>query len=284
MAEPAPGLAILAGRGTLPQRIAEDRAARGLPYLVVSFGPGAEWMRTHPHQCHRFERPGGLFAALRRAGFGAVVFAGGMDRPRLNPLAFDLKGLTVAPRVLALMARGDDGLLSGLARIFEAEGFRLLAAQDCLPGLTEGPGVPTRARPSAADRADAARAGAILAALGPLDVAQAAVVARGVCLGVEAVEGTDALLARIAALPEGKRAHCPPPSGVLVKRPKPGQDRRADWPAIGPETVAGAAAAGLSGIAVEAGGALILERAETLAAADRAGLFLWSARAEDLGP
>ena len=281
MAEP--GLAILAGAGTLPRRIAEDRRARGLPYLVVSFGRPAGWMQAHPHQIHRFEKPGRLFAALRGAGCAEVVFAGAMDRPRLSPLAFDPTGLRIAPRVLALMARGDDGLLSGLGRILERQGFRLRAVQDCLPGLTEGEGVLTRAHPGDADRADAARAGAILAALGPLDVAQAAVVARGVCLGIEAVEGTDALLARIAALPEAKRAHAPPPSGVLVKRPKPGQDRRADWPAIGPGTVSGAAEAGLAGIAVEADGALLIDRGETIAAADRAGLFLWSAPAGALG-
>ena len=278
------GLAILAGTGTLPERIAAHRRAAGLPYLVVAFGAAPDWMRSHPHECHRFEKPGRLFAALRRAGCTDAVFAGAMDRPRLDPFAFDLAGLLLAPRVLALMARGDDGLLSGLARVLAGRGIRLRAVQDCLPGLTEGPGLLSARAPGRADRADAARAGTILAALGPLDVAQAAVVARGVCLGIEAVEGTDALLARIAALPEAKRAHAPPPSGVLVKRPKPGQDRRADWPTIGPTTVAGAAEAGLSGIAVEAGGALIIDRAATIAAADRAGLFLWSARADELCP
>jgi len=281
MAEP--GLAILAGAGALPERIAEDRRARGLPYLLICFGPPAPWMQGHPHQRHAFEKPGRLFAAMRRAGCAEVVFAGAIDRPRLSPLAFDLTGLRLAPLVLRLLMRGDDGLLRGLAAILEREGFRLSAPQDCLAGLTEPEGIATRARPSAADRGDAARAGAILAALGPLDVGQAVVVARGVCLGIEAVEGTDALLARIAALPEAKRAHAPPPAGVLVKRPKPGQDRRADLPAIGPETVAGAVAAGLAGIVVEADGALVLDRGQTLAAADRAGLFLWSAAARDLG-
>ena len=282
MAEP--GLAILAGAGTLPERIAEHRRDAGLPYLVVTFAEPAAWLRAHPHQRHRLEKPGRLLAALRRAGCTDVVFAGAMDRPRLAPGALDVTGLLLLPRVMSLLARGDDALLSGLGRILEARGLRLRAVQDCLPGLTEGAGVLTPCTPSRADRADIARAGAILAALGPLDVAQAVVVARGVCLGIEAVEGTDALLARIAALPGTKRAHAPAPSGVLVKRPKPGQDRRADWPAIGPETVRGAAAAGLTGIAVEAEGALILERAETLAAAERAGLFIWSAPVAALAP
>lgn len=281
----APGLAIIAGRGDLPRLIAEDREARGLPYLVVSFANGEQpWMADHPHQRHNFEKVGRLFRSLRAAGIGEVVFAGAMDRPALRFWAADLKAVTVAARVLALLRRGDDGLLSGLGRIFEAENFRLVSAQECLGDLTVAPGVLGRHRPGEEARGDARRAAAILAALGPLDVAQAAVVARGVCLGIEAIEGTDALLDRIAALPAGKRAHCPPPSGVLVKMPKPDQDRRVDMPTIGPATVAAAARAGLAGIALEAGGANILDRAETLRAADEAGLFLWSAPVADLVP
>jgi len=277
----APGLAILAGRGDLPRLIAEDRAARGLPYLVVSFQAREPWMDRHPHQRHCFERVGRLFGALREAGIGSVVFAGAMDRPSLRPWRLDAKAIAVAGRVLALLRRGDDALLSGLGAIFEAEGFRLLSAHDCLDGLTVEAGTLGRRGPGEADCADAARAAAILTALGPHDVSQAAVVARGVCLGIEAIEGTDALLDRIAALPGDKRAHCPPPSGVLVKMPKPDQDRRVDLPTIGPRTVRAAARAGLAGIVIEAGGANVLDRAATVAAADELGLFLWAAgRAE----
>lgn len=275
----AGALAIVAGRGDLPRLIAEDCRARGEPYLVVSFpDTPLGWTAGHPHERHHFEKVGRLFAALRRAGVGRVVFAGGMDRPRLRVWRADARALTVAVRVLRLLGRGDDALLSGLAAIFEAEGFRLVGPADCLAGLglTVPAGVLGRHRPGERDRADLARARAILDALGPVDVGQAAVVARGVCLGIEAIEGTDALLARVAALPTAKRAHAPPPSGLLLKMPKPGQDRRVDLPAIGPQTVAGAAAAGLAGLAIEAHGVQVLDRAATVAAADRAGLFLWS--------
>jgi hypothetical protein len=150
----------------------------------------------------------------------------------------------------------------------------VVGAAECLGGLTVGEGVLGRPRPGTEDRADAARGAAILTALGPLDVGQAVVVAGGVCLGIEAIEGTDALLARVGALPEERRG---PSGGVLVKMAKPGQDRRFDLPSIGPRTVEGAARAGLNGIAVEADGANILDRDETVRAADAAGLFLWSA-------
>jgi len=277
----APKLAIIAGRDDLPRLIAEDRRARRLPYLVVSFADKADWMADHPHLPHEFERAGGLFRALRREGVREVVFAGAMDRPKLRPWRFDWGALTVGARVIALLRQGDDALLSGLGQIFEAEGFRLVGADQCLPRLGAGAGVLGRVRPDRAAEADARRGAAILRALGALDVSQAVCVARGVCLGIEAIEGTDALLARVAELPEGKRGARP--SGVLVKLPKPWQDRRVDLPTIGTGTVAAAAAAGLTGVVVEAGGVNIIDREATVASADAAGIALWVASASELG-
>jgi DUF1009 family protein len=273
-------LAIIAGRDVLPRMIAERRAAAGLPYLVISFGGEvAPWIKDHPHEAHQFEKVGRLFAAMRSAGCSHVVFAGAMDRPRLKPWRADGKAVVLMGKVMTLLARGDDGLLSGLAGVFEEEGFAVVGAADCLDGLTAGEGVLGRHQPAPQDRADAARGAAILAALGSLDVGQAVVVADGVCLGVEAIEGTDALLARVAALPEARRTML---GGVLVKMAKPGQDRRIDLPSIGPRTVAGAAKAGLRGIVIEADGANILDRDATIRAADEAGMFLWSAAAAGL--
>ena len=280
-AGPADMLAILAGRDALPRMIAEGRRAAGLPYVVISFAGTAErWMAEHPHQMHQFEKAGRLFAALHSAGCRHVVFAGAMDRPRLRPWRADTKTAKLVGKVMALMAGGDDGLLSGLASIFEAEGITVIGVQDCLDGLVCQEAVLGRHQPQPADRSDAARGAAILAALGPLDVGQAVVVASGVCLGVEAIEGTDALLERVATLP-GALRHMP--GGVLVKMTKPGQDRRFDLPSIGPRTIGGAARAGLRGLVIEADGVNILERDETIGAACAAGLFLWSATAATLG-
>jgi DUF1009 family protein len=280
-------LAIIAGRDALPRLIAEYRRSVGLPYLVISFAGAAEpWTHEHPHQAHQFEKAGALFAALRRAGCTHVVFAGAMSRPRLKPWRADGKAVVLIGKVMALLAKGDNELLSGLAQIFEDEGFAVVGAGDCLEGLTAGSEILGQRQPEAIDCLDAAQGVAILSALGPLDVGQAVVVARGVCLGIEAIEGTDALLARVAALPGVRRvdgsAAVGIPSGVLVKMPKPGQDRRVDLPSIGPRTIDGVARARLRGIVIEAGGANILERAETVRLADQAGLFLWSASAADL--
>lgn len=274
------GLAIVAGRGALPRMIAEDCARRGRRYRVVRFpGVTLDWAEGHPILPALFEKPGRLFSDLRAAGCGSVTFAGGMARPELKPLRFDLTMLRLAPRLLSGLRGGDDRLLRLLAEIFEEQGLTLVPAQAILTGLLAAPGVPSRARPSEADRADAARAAEIVAALGAVDVGQGAVVAQGVCLGLESIQGTDAMLAFVALDGARFRPDREGARGVLYKAPKPGQDWRMDLPAIGPDTIRAAAAAGLAGVVVEAGGVLILGHDETVAAADAAGLFLWAREA-----
>ena len=195
----ADGLAIFAGRGALPRLVAEDCARRGRPYRVVVFeGVALDWLAGHPVVAAAFERPGRLFAALRAAGCGAVTFAGGIVRPKLRPLRFDLTMWRLAPGLLRAVRGGDDATLRAVAGIFEAAGFRVEAPQELLPELPAAAGVLSRALPSDRDRADAARAAGIVAALGAADVGQAAVVAQGVCLGLESIQGTDALLDFVA--------------------------------------------------------------------------------------
>ena len=281
---PAGLVAIIAGRGALPREIAEARATAGLPYLLIIFPDCFEdWMGAHPHERHEFERAGALFRALRATGAQYIVFAGAMNRPKLRPWRVDLKALGVFAKALRLLGKGDDAMLRGFAGIFEDEGLQMLSPVDILggellvrPGLTAGPSL------NSTDKADAARAAAIVAALGPLDVGQGAVVAGGVCLAVEAIEGTDLMLARVADLPNERRASTPPPSGVLFKGPKPGQDQRMDLPAIGPRTVTGAHAAGLNGIVAAAGQTVLMEGAATRAELTRTGLFLYGATPEEL--
>jgi DUF1009 family protein len=266
-------LGVVAGAGDLPRLIAEKCRAAGEPYLVCAFA-GAEpgWIADHPHVVAPFEKPGRVFSALRRAGADRVVFAGGLARPRLRPMAFDLTAARLAARILPLLRRGDDALLRGLAGLVEAEGFRLVGAHDILGPLLMPAGDLTRRRPTAAEIADVDRAAAIVAALGPFDMTQGAVVERGLCLGVETLQGTDALLDYVGRTPGRLRSGGG--GGSLFKGPKPGQDRRADLPTIGPETVRRAAAAGLAGVAAEAGGALVMGLDATRAEADRLGLFL----------
>jgi DUF1009 family protein len=276
----ADGLAIVAGRGDLPRLIAEDCARRGRPYRVVVFeGVPLDWLAGHPVLRATFEKPGRLFADLRAAGCRLVTFAGGMARPALRPLRFDLRMLRLAPRLLRGLRAGDDSTLRMIAGVFEAEGFAVRAPHEILPDLLAPAGVLGRVAPGARDREDARRAAEIVAALGAADVGQAAVVAQGICLGLESIQGTDALLDFVARTGAGFRPDPKGPRGVLFKAPKPGQDLRLDLPAIGPGTLERAAAAGLAGVAVQAGGVMILDYAATVAAADAAGLFLWGREA-----
>lgn len=277
-------LAIIAGQDSLPRRIAEARAAAGLPYVVIAFqGYWAPWMEAHPHQHHEFERAGRLFRALGASGVTHVVFAGAMVRPHLRWWRLDLRGALLLARVVRLMRRGDDAMLRGFAGLIEREGFRIIGADEILGGETLMPeGALGQVQPSARDRRDAALAARIVAATGALDIGQGAVVANGICLAVEAIEGTDIMLANVAALPPERRAIAPPPSGVLFKAPKPGQDRRLDLPAIGPKTVAGVVQAGLRGVVVAAGGVVLLDEARTRVEADRAGIFIYGATEAEL--
>lgn len=262
-------LGIIAGGGDLPARLIDAARAAGREVHVLAIQKQADLTLGDdiPHDWVRLGAGGKVLELLRRAGVREVVFAGRIKRPSLGALMPDAR----AARFLARLpgkALGDDGLLRAVVNEFEAEGFRVVGADEVLRALVMTEGRLGRHAPDAAAWADIRHGIKIARAIGALDIGQAVVVQQGVVLGVEAAEGTDALIARCAGLRrEG-------PAGVLVKAMKPGQERRVDLPAVGPETVARAAAAGLRGIAAEAGQALIVDRAAVIAEADRLGLFL----------
>ncbi len=278
------GVGVVAGSGALPRLVAEALAAQRTPYVVLAFeGAAPPWLKGHPHHVSPFEKPGALFRALSAIGADSVVFAGAMTRPKLRPWRFDRTAARLAASILPLLRKGDDALLRGLAGVFEARGFQMLAPHALLSGLLAPKGDIAARSPSASDRADIARAARLVRLIGAEDVGQAAVVERGLCLGLEALPGTDALLDAVAARPPALRIVDDGVSGVLFKGPKPHQDWRVDLPAIGPETLRRAAAAGLAGVAVRAGGVLVLGLDEARTEADRLGLFLhgWEGGEDD---
>jgi DUF1009 family protein len=267
---------IIAGKGVLPLHLSRRLAADGRKVILAEM-EGFEADNPDGLPCIRFrpEKMGALFRALRDQGVHEVAFAGAVRRPRLDPAKFDFKTLTLAPRLIKAIAAGDDGTLRAVLSIFEAEGFSVRAAHDLVPDLLPQAGQLARARPDDRSIKDASRAARIVAALAAADVGQGAVVAQGVALAVEAAPGTDAMLDWVAGPAGALRPDPSGPGGVLYKAAKPGQDRRVDLPVIGPGTVVAAARAGLAGIAIEAGGVMVLERANVVAAADAAGLFVW---------
>lgn len=262
-------LAIAAGAGPLPRRLIAACRNRAVPVLVLAFEgqTDAETAQGVPHLWSRLGAAGSLVDRLARDGVRRIVLAGSFRRPGLMELRPDWATARLLPR-LGLGSLGDDAVMRRIEAILAEKGIRVIGVQDVLGDDLAVPGRLTRAEPDDLARADLARARRVARAIGRLDVGQAAVVQQGVVLAVEAAEGTDAMLARCAGLRrEG-------PGGVLVKAKKPQQDDRLDLPTIGTTTVEAAAAAGLRGIAVEAGGALIVDREAVAAAADRQGLFV----------
>lgn len=263
-------LGIIAGGGDLPRQVAAASRRGGRPYFVIGLeGQGADaWLTPDlPHAIHRMGAAGAILDRLRAEGVTEIVMAGGVHRPSLSDLRPDWRAAQFIAR-LGLKALGDDGLLRAVAGLLEEEGFRVVAVQSLLADLLTPAGVLTRLAPDAQGLADIAHGVAVARALGAVDVGQAVVVQAGLVLGVEAIEGTDALIARCAGL---KREG---PGPVLVKCAKPGQDRRLDLPTIGPDTVAACAAAGFAGIAAQAGGTLFPGRDAAVRAADAAGLWV----------
>ncbi len=221
-----------------------------------------------PHAMVRLGAVGRIRALLDEAACRDIVMVGHVRRPSLLTLRPDAEGAKLLARIGRAAFLGDDGLLSAVVRVLGEDGFRVLGAHEVLTEAVAPPGLLTQAAPDAMAAADVARGVAVARLLGEADVGQACVVQQGLVLAVEAIEGTDAMLRRAAGLVR------PGPGGVVVKLLKPGQERRADMPAIGPATVALAAEAGLRGIAYAARGTLIAERARTIAAADAARMFL----------
>ncbi|HEX7007391.1 MAG TPA: UDP-2,3-diacylglucosamine diphosphatase LpxI [Alphaproteobacteria bacterium] len=265
----APRLGIVAGGGALPGLIAAACQASGRPFFVLALEGHADAARLAdlPHAWIRLGAAGRGIELLKEAGVEEIVMAGSVRRPSLATLRPDARTALFLAKI-GRAAFGDDGLLGAIVRMLEEEGFRVVGADDILGDLVAVEGVYGAVAPDAEAMADIERGVVVARAIGSLDIGQAAVVQQGVVLGVEAIEGTDALIARCAALRREGRG------GVLVKVKKPGQETRVDLPVIGATTVANAAAAGLCGIAVEAGAALVIDRAAVVEAADRAGLFV----------
>ncbi len=244
-----------------------EAAAR--PYFVIAIEGQADSaaIAAAPHARLRLGAADEAAKLLRHEQVGEVVFAGQVRRPSLREIRPDWRATKIMLRA-AIRALGDDGLLRAIIREFERGGLRVVSVQSILGDLMIGPGPLGKHRPDRQASLDIRRGVEVARGLGRLDVGQAVVVQQGIVLGVEAIEGTDELIARCRAL------HREGPGGVLVKIKKPGQDRRVDLPTIGIKTVNNVQAGNLRGIAAEAGGALILDRVAVAAAADAAGLFV----------
>jgi len=268
-------LGLIAGGGSLPVEIAEHCQRSGRPLFVIRLkGFAGAGLEPFAGAEVGLAELGKCFKALKRAGCKAVCLAGQVNRPDFATLMPDLRGLAALPAAIAAARKGDDALLRMLVAEFEKEGFAVEGAHEVMDDLGLAAGPLGRHAPGPEHQADIGHALQVARAIGRLDAGQAAVVCRGLVLALEAAEGTDALLARVADLPEALRGRPGAPLGVLAKAPKPTQETRVDLPTIGPATVEAVARAGLAGIVGEANHLLVLDREAVIALADELGLFI----------
>jgi DUF1009 family protein len=266
---------IICGGGSLPVTVADALTGQGRGVVMFALRGWAdpEPLARYRHHWIHIGQLGRFFRLARSEGCRDLVMIGALVRPPIRHLRLDFETVRVMSRIARAYRGGDDHLLSGVGRIIEDYGFRFVGAHEVAPQILAPVGRLGHYAPSPRDEADIARALELLKAIGPFDVGQAAIVASDHVLAVEAAEGTDHMLAHVAEMRRGGRIRSPKGAGVLVKAPKPSQDRRFDLPAIGPTTIRGVAEAGLAGIAVVTGGVIIAEPARVVSDADAAGIF-----------
>ena len=272
----SPPVGLIAAGGAMPFAVADSLRARGIASVLFALrgvcdADKVERFRHHWISIGELGRAKELF---RAEGCRDLVFIGSLVRPALSEIRLDWGTLRALRQVWAAFRGGDNHLLSGIGRILEQDGFRMVGIKDVAPDLLMPEGCLTRAVPDAQARADIEKGREVLRALSPFDIGQAAVVIDGHVVAIEDIEGTDALLSRVARLREQGRVRVAAQRGVLVKAPKSGQDLRYDLPTAGPRTIEGVAGAKLAGIAVVAGNTLVVDPQTMIEAADSAGLFV----------
>lgn len=262
-------IALLAGKGDLPRLLIEIFQSQKRPFVVLAFkGQTDEGLvKNIPHIWLHFGEAGKALHYLKEHKIQEIVMAGAISRPTLSEIRPDWEGVKWLAKI-GTKALGDDGLLKLVIRILEEKGYRIVGPDDILETLLIPEGLLTEQPPDEQAWRDIGRGVEVLSALSSADVGQAVVVQEGLILGVEAIEGTDALIDRAGSLQR------PGLGGILVKIAKRQQDKRADLPTIGPETIRKAAKAGLRGISVEAHRTLLLNQEEVLKLTEESGLFL----------
>jgi DUF1009 family protein len=268
-------VAIICGGGAFPKAVAESVLRQGRKvYLFLLRGFADPALERYPHEWVKLGALASYVSARKQHGLRDIVFIGNLIRPKLSEIGFDWRSLFLLPRIAGIYLGGDNKLLTGVAKIFEENGFRLRGAHEVAPDILIPEGILTKKKPGAGEMEDIRLGLDLVGAIGRFDVGQAVVVAGRRAVAVEAAEGTSLMLARVAEMRKAGRLRIAKGEGVLVKAPKPGQDLRIDLPAIGTNTIEEVRAAELSGIAVIAGESIVADGEAFVAAADAAGLFV----------
>ncbi|AGI67993.1 DUF1009-family protein [Octadecabacter antarcticus 307] len=260
--------ALIAGLGGLPTALAATLRAQGRTVIICEMRGFVSEVDGDFHRiAFSFETLGTFLAALKTAGVTDVCMAGAVQRPKVDPSLIDGATLPLVPRLMAAMAKGDNGTLSAIVALFEEQGFAVVGAHDIAPELLPMSGVHTQVAPPNFTTGIAA-AQVALADMGQLDQGQAVLLRRSHVIAREDDRGTAAMLDDLQTRGNG--------AGVtLFKAPKPNQNMRVDMPLIGPDTALQAAEAGLAGIVITHGGVMVLDLPEVISILDAHAMFLW---------
>ena len=269
-------IAIISGSGSLPRLLSEALLTQNKSHALVYFSNQAPcWAAKTSHMISaEFEKIGKLFGELKAGNFNNIVFAGGIQRPKINLSNADDKFLSFAKKILPAMKAGDNKILDLIVEIFVHEGFEVMGSENIIPSLLNSGGVLTINKPKKQDFADIERAQLIVNAIGSVDVGQAAVVSNGVCFGSETIQGTEEMLRFVKNTKQKFHISSSLQNGILYKGPKPGQNLLIDLPTIGPDTILQLKDAGLNGIAIKKNGVYILEREKVISIANKNKLFV----------
>ena len=267
---------IFTGYGSLPRELAAHLRANGHePYIVGIENQVEPWIADYNHELFVWGKLGKFFKHLKKNNIKQIVFAGGVTRPSLRFRDMDWGGVISLSKVMVFMVGGDNSLLTGLMKLFDQHGVKVVGAHEIMPELLTKSGLLFGRKPSKKAFYNIQKAFEACKVLGALDIGQAAVAVGGRVVAVEGIEGTDGMLERIADMRASGKLYEDGKHGVLVKTIKPEQDMRADLPTIGPKTIEAVIKAGLKGVAIEAGCSLLLEKELTLAKAKEAGVFVY---------
>jgi len=264
-------IAIFAGRGTLPQMLIEDcqkKKRRFILFLLDGEKYEIDYSLFQPTTI-AYGAVEKFLKILREQQIKNIVFIGAVTKPNFSSLKVDKKGAILLAKILANKILGDDAVLRTVMKFLEKEGLKFVAIDELLDCVMSKKSTLTRLQLSKENLADIEIGVKAIKTFSQFDVGQSVVIAQKQIIAVEALEGTDSMIARCKSLKVDYKQNA-----VLVKMKKRSQSNKVDLPTIGVETIKNCAASGIAGIAIQANSTLVLNKYEVIKTADELGLFL----------
>jgi DUF1009 family protein len=259
---------LIAGNGRFPFLVLDAALSRGLQMVVVAIKEEAfEEINQRARTVHWISlgELGKLIRIFKQEGVTQAVMAGQVKHKQIfSSIVPDLKLIKL---LASLKSKNTDSLIGGVAKILEAEGITLLDSTTFLEPLLPEPGILTRRGPDDIESKDIAYGRRIAYEIARMDIGQSIVVRDQACVAVEAMEGTDAVIRRAAAITGNQRI-------TVIKVSKPNQDMRFDVPVIGLPTVQLMAEVNASALAIDARKTLLIDRDKLVDFADQHNISL----------